>query len=376
MKNILHFLLVTVPLLSISCNRVVNHDAASVHEAGETNDHAHENEIEHSVIKLKKQDFAFTIHTGGRIMADSKDIVTVVARSSGIVRFGGRSLFPGVAVQRSQVLFDLSGEQLADGNTDLRMIQLKADLEKSRANYERAQSLINEKVITREHYLEVKNEYEKFLNEYNNLNSSFGSSGNRIHSPASGHIRELFVTEGQMVTTGQPLASILSEKNLVLHADLPPEHAKMLPSIESANFRTGYSQKLFRTSEMNGRRLPSSGSSTGNESFYVPIYFRIDNDPELIEGSFADVLLIGKPEPGILAVPNSSLMEEYGNHYVFVEDPDHGFIKRYIITGNTNGEFTEVVKGLEEDEIIVATGTYNIKLAQIKSTPHAHVHNH
>ena len=61
---------------------------------------------------------------------------------------------------------------------------------------------------------------------------------------------------------------------------------------------------------------------------------------------------------------------------VFVEDTDHGFIKRPVITGNTDSEFTEIVEGLEEDEIIVATGTYNIKLAQIKGTPHAHVHNH
>lgn len=369
-------MLVMAPVLSINCNRVAEHNAASIHETGETGDHTHEIEIEHSVIKLKRQDFAFTIHTGGRIMADSKDIVMIVSRSSGIVRYAGHSLFPGVKVQRSQALFHLSGEQLADGNTDLRLARLKADLEKASANYDRAQSLINEKVITREHFLEVKNEYEKILYEYNNLSSSFDSSGNGIYSPANGHIRELFVTEGQMVTTGQPLASILSENNLVLQADLSPEHAKMLPVIESANFWTGYSQRLFKTSEMNGRRLASSGRSTGNESFYLPVYFRIDNDPELIEGSFADVLLIGKPVPGILAVPNSSLMEEYGNHYVFVEDTDHGFIKRPVITGNTDGEFTEIVEGLEEDEIIVTTGTYNIKLAQIKGTPHAHVHNH
>jgi hypothetical protein len=69
-------------------------------------------------------------------------------------------------------------------------------------------------------------------------------------------------------------------------------------------------------------------------------------------------------------------MEEYGKLYVFVEDEDGDFLKRYITAGNNNGEFTEVVKGLEENETIVATGTYNIKLAQMGNSAPAHTHNH
>jgi multidrug efflux pump subunit AcrA (membrane-fusion protein) len=126
---------------------------------------------------------------------------------------------------------------------------------------------------------------------------------------------------------------------------------------------------------MNGMRI-SYGKSTGVNSFFIPVYFRIDNDPELIDGTFAEVYLIGKETNDVLVVPNSSLMEEYGKLYVFVEDEDGDFLKRYITAGNNDGESTEVVEGLAENETIVATGTYNIKLAQLGSSAPAHTHNH
>ena len=69
-------------------------------------------------------------------------------------------------------------------------------------------------------------------------------------------------------------------------------------------------------------------------------------------------------------------MEEFGKTYVFIEAAEGSFVKRYISTGFGDGESTEVVDGLLENETIVATGAYNIKLATINATMPAHSHNH
>ena len=314
---------------------------AEAQEAGE--------EPEHTVMTIRRQPFAFVIRTGGRIISDSKDVEIITAKSSGIVKFSSHTFFPGVKVARKQHLFSISGEQLADDNTELRFMQIKADLEKASANYERAKSFVSDRIITQESFLQAKNEFDKILNEYNNLNSSFGSSGNIILSPADGYVREVFITEGQMITTGQPLASIVTEHKLVLKADVSPDHLEKLPSIEKANFTVGYSKKVFKTDEMNGSRI-SYGRSTGENSFYVPVYFQMNFDPELIDGTFADVWLIGKETSDAIVVPNTALMEEYGKLYVFIEDEDGDFLKRYITAGPGNGESTEVIDGLAENE--------------------------
>ena len=329
----------------------------------------------HSVVTLKKQPFSFVIRTGGRILVDSKDIVVITAKSSGIVKFSDHFLFPGVRALKGQRLFTLSGEQLAEDNTELRFMQIKSDLEKASANYERAKSLISDRIITQEHFLEVKNEYEKVLNEFNNLNGTFGASGNNIVSPDNGYIREIYVTEGQKITTGQQLASLVMDHNLVLKADLSPDQLGALTDIEKANFTVGYSKRIFKTEELGGKKI-SFGKSTGDNSFYIPVYFRMNFDPELIEGTFAEVYLIGKEIRDAIVVPNSALLEEFGKLYVFVEDEDGDFLKRYITAGNNNGEFTEVTGGLAENESIVATGAYNIKLSQMSGSAPAHTHNH
>jgi len=375
MKKLVFTIIAVVPLLVFSCGTDTGEKVNLSAEAAETEAAEAAAEPEHTVMTIRKQPFAFVIRTGGRIISDSKDVEIITAKSSGIVKFSSHTFFPGVKVARKQHLFSISGEQLADDNTELRFMQIKADLEKASANYERAKSFVSDRIITQESFLQAKNEYDKILNEYNNLNSSFGSSGNIILSPADGYVREVFITEGQMITTGQPLASIVTEHKLVLKADVSPDHLEKLPSIEKANFTVGYSKKVFKTDEMNGSRI-SYGRSTGENSFYVPVYFQMNFDPELIEGTFADVWLMGKEIRDAIVVPNSALMEEYGKLYVFIEDEDGDFLKRYITAGSGNGESTEVIDGLAEYDVIVATGTYNIKLSLMSSSPSGHNHNH
>ncbi len=387
MKNLFYIVIIIAVCLS-RCSA----------DSGHTPDHDHDHDNEHvspgehlesvpsshvegpdssgfQLTVLRKQPFAFTLRAGGRIIADNKDVVIITAKSSGLVRFTNNYLYPGVNVTRGQTLFTVSGEKLADDNTELRLRQIKADLDKASINFERAKKLVAENIVTEEHYLSLKNEHEKLLNEYNNLSATSGPGGNIVTASENGHIREIYVTEGQKVTSGEPLASILIERNLILKADVSPDNLGMLSSVESANFRVGNSDKLFKTSGLNGRKI-SYGKSTGGNSFYIPVYFRIDYDPELVEGSFAEVYLIGQETDDALVVPNTSLMEEFGKLYVFVADEHDHYIKRYVTTGYSDGENTMILSGLSENENVVTSGAYKVKLSQMLLTAPAHSHDH
>ncbi|MFZ2340823.1 MAG: efflux RND transporter periplasmic adaptor subunit [Bacteroidales bacterium] len=378
MKNILLFILILFAAFFTGCSSRSAHDHEAVGEQQEST--ARVQEQEHSddssgyrIITLTRRPFAFTLKTGGMIMADNKDVLLITAKTPGLVKFSNTYLFPGVKVNRGQNLFIISGEQLTEDNSELRYRQLKADLEKATQNYERAKNLIPDKIITEEHFLTVKNEYEKALNEFDNLNATYSERGNSVSSPGNGYIREIFVGEGQKVSSGEALASIVVERKLILKADVSPDNLDILPRIESANFRVGYSKKLYKTTEMNGRKI-AFGKSTGGNSFYVPVYFSIDYDPGLIEGSFAEVFLTGESTENLIVVPNSSLMEEFGKLYVFVAHEDGDFVKRFITTGYSDGENTVVLDGLSENERIVSEGAYLVKLSQTATAAPAHNH--
>ncbi len=201
---------------------------------------------DYTILTLRKQPFAFTLRTGGRILVDSKDLLIITAKSSGLVKLKDDYLFPGVKISRGQILFTVTGEQLAEDNTELNFRQIKADLDKASANFERAKKLIADKIITEEHFLSIKNEYEKSLNEYENLNATSGKNGNIVTATDNGYIKEIYVTEGQKVTSGQPLASIVIEHCHILKADVSPENLDVLTSVESANFTVGYSDKVLQ----------------------------------------------------------------------------------------------------------------------------------
>lgn len=347
-------------------------DEVHAHE-GEEQDLHKEDTTGYTLLELEKESFSFTLRTSGRIQVDSRDVVFITAQSSGLVKMNNDYLFPGVKVSSGDVLFTISGEQLTEGNSELNYMQVRADLDRATANYERAKKLIEDRIITENEFLTAKNEFEKLRNVHDNLFATSGKNGNIVRSKANGYIKEVFVTEGQKVSAGEQLASVVAEHNLVLKADVSPDKINVLPTIKSANFTVGYSDKLYRISEMNGRKI-SQGKSTDANSYYIPLYFRMDYLPELIDGTFAEVYLLGDEIHDAIVIPNSAMMEEFGKIYVFVADDDGDFIKRYIEPGYSDGERTHVKSGLEEHEKIVATGTYRIKLSQMTTTAPAHNH--
>lgn len=345
-------------------------------DAHEEDDHesAEGSVPEHTVITTSKQEFNYIIRAGGTILPDSKDIINVTAKASGIVRLNDHFLFPGVKVIKGTPLFTISGDELTSDNTEIEMRNAKSDFEMSKEAFQRAERLIVNQLITMDKYLEAKNNYEKAEVRYNNLRSGFGASGNVVVAPDNGYINEVFITEGTKVSSGEKMISVIIEHNLVLQADVSPEHIGRLGEVKQANFRLTYGDKIFDTREMNGK-LISYARNTGSNSYYIPVYFSINFLPEIIPGTYAEVFLKGSPKEGCIVIPNTSILEEYGKYFVFVEEEEHHFVKRYITRGMTDGASTEILNGLAENEIVVATGAYAIKMSQMSTTaPDTHKH--
>lgn len=357
-------------------------DAEHNHDGEDQAVHEHEQEevtgivanFEYKSILLTKQHFNFVKKTSGRILLDNKGEISIIASSAGIVRFKDSFLYPGTRLKEGSTLFTIEGGNLTDNNVSLNFARVEADYKKAKEDFDRASELINEKLITREHYLEKKNIFDKAEAEYKIYKSSSPGGKSRVISPRTGFIKEILVNEGDKIESGDRLAVIQTEDHLVLRADIPPSEFEIIERIESAKFTTGYSEEIFNTGEMNGEKI-SYGRSTGNSSFYIPMYFKIDFNSELIPGTYADIWLIGEDFEDAIIIPNSSILEEYGKFYVYVDHGNH-FDKRYIVPGMDDGDHTMVLSGLSENETVVTDGAYQVKLSMITSIPDAHNHNH
>ena len=329
---------------------------------------------EYTVSTVRPSEFSFIYKTAGQILPGKKDEIIITAATPGIISFTRQLPYPGTRIETGQHLFLISGNGLTDNNTDLEYIKIRSEYLSARENFERAEKLIDDKLITREHYLDSRLSYEKALAEYNIYRKTLSDAGSLVSSPSDGYINRLYVKEGEMVGAGDRIASLITGHNMVLKADIPLSDMDIAGRIRAANFTTGYRQRIFSTEEMKAEII-SYGKSIGENSWYIPLYFSLGNQNELVPGSFADIWLKGEKIEGAITVPNSSLMEEYGKMYVFMAVGDT-FQKRYITCGKSNGEVTHVLEGLDAGDRIVTGGTYRVKLLLQGSDLPEHGHNH
>jgi len=350
-----------------------SHPPAHVGEITFLKEQAWQNDFR--VEKVQSGPFHTVIPTSGELMPMPGEKKNIPSTTRGMVRFTDPQLVQGVHVHRGQLLFTISSESLVEDNVKLRYEAAKNNLYKSRSEYNRHKQLFNSEAISERQYLQSRATYtEDSLNFYN-LESHVSEEGIRIVAPSSGSLHELTVSDGMYVTEGSILAILSPDRNLLLRADLPQQYFTHSQSITTANFRPAYSDKVKSVEELNGKLL-AVGHSVKENDHYLPVNFVLNNDGSLLEGAFAEVFLIAEQREDVLSVPVSSLGEEQGGTYVFVQVSGESFSKRRVLTGPGDGRSVEIISGLVEGERVVTRGTMLIKAASMETGEIAHGHSH
>ncbi|GEP97751.1 efflux RND transporter periplasmic adaptor subunit [Chitinophaga cymbidii] len=322
---------------------------------------------------VTRQTFYNTVRTSGAITGAPGDEQVLAAKTAGIVSFSRMKPVTGMTVKPGQVLFTISSKGLTDGNTDVRQQEARNNLAKAKVDFERSQSLYNDRLITERDYLQAKTEYDNARAVASSLSGTYGTGGQRIAASRGGFIRTLSVTEGQFVEAGQPLAVVATNKRLMVRADIAPAAYARIGSIRSANFRVNPTT-VYSLQDLNGR-LASVGKAAG-ENGTVPAFFEIDGREGLLPGSFIEVLLQADAVNNALVIPVSALMEDQGTFSCYVQMAGESFEKRELTLGGNDGKNVQVLSGLKEGERVVTKGAYNIKLSTASGTMPAHGHEH
>lgn len=330
--------------------------------------------IEFANMPVKKQTFYEVIKTSGQIMPAPGDEVIITAKSSGIVFFSGNKSIVGAPVSRGESVFIISGEGLTENNISTKFKEAKANYEKAKADYDRASELIKDQIISQKEFLEKQNQYETSQTIYNSLAQNYTANGTRIGAPIPGFIKNIYVTEGQFVNIGDPIASVSQNRKINLKAEVSQKYFSQLSNVQSANFITP-DKKIYNTNDLNGRMI-AYGKSIDEHNAFIPVTFEIDNKGEVLPGSYVDVFLKSNPIPDALVIPVSALIEEQGIYYVYVQLEGESFTKRELKTGGNDGVNVQILSGLSEGERVVTKGAYNIKLSVASGTLPAHGHEH
>jgi RND family efflux transporter MFP subunit len=331
--------------------------------------------VDFQVQAAKRQDIHEVIRTSGQIMPVPGEESVINARTSGNVTFAGAQIVAGKPVQKGERLFSIQSAGFTENNLGTRLQQARAEFERARADYERAQALVEDQIISEKSFQEVKADFEVAQASYNNLSANYGNQGQQITSPTAGFIKNILVEEGAYVNSGAPLAIVSQDRRLMIKGEVSQKYFNRLPQIRSANFKTAYQDQVHALEDFDGR-LISYGKSAGGEDHYLPIYFELNNQGNLLSGAFLELYLKTQPLQNVLVIPKSALMEDYGSYYVYEQLSGESFAKRQLSLGADDGLQVQVLDGLDAGAMIVTEGAYQVKMASMSSTVPAHGHSH
>ncbi len=319
---------------------------------------------------LTPGEFSEVVKVSGAVEPASTDRVTVSATRSGIFTLS-KGLTVGSRVAAGGSIGSISSKGIQGGDANA---LAAATVAATRREVERLKPLLKDGLVTEAAYNDAVKAYEEAKAASDGVQP--GSGG--VSSPAAGTLSELFVSSGQYVEVGDPIAMVVRSSRLTLRADVPERYISSAPAFVSANFRPDCSSKTFRLSDLDGRPL-APGSINPVRNGYVPVYFSFNGNGEILPGSFAEIYLVSSPRQGILSLPREALIEMQGNHYAYVQLKGHkdAYEKRLVRIGSSDGINVEVLEGINPGENVVVKGASVVRMAETSAiAPPGHSHNH
>ena len=360
------------------------HEAAEHHhhdhecDGHHHHDHEHEEVASASAITFTHEqaaqvDFAIdtpqfraigqVVQTMARVQPAQGDEVTVVAKSSGVMTFVSSQICEGSQVAKGAAVAKISSDGLVNDNYSVMLSEAKNNYETAKQNYERVKSLVDSRIVSQAEFLELKNAYENARVVYENLQHSVNGGSASVASPIGGYIQQIFVPNGSYVSVGQPVLSVSQNRSIVLKAEVPQRYASQLPAITSVNVENPITHEAVALSELGGRVL-SYGRSVSDGSFMLPVTMEMKNVGGFTPGMFVRVWLSAQTGSSALTVPQTALLEEQGNYYVFVQVASEQYEKKEVKIGASDGAFVEILSGITEKQRIVTRGAIYLKLAK------------
>lgn len=286
------------------------------------------------------------------------------------------SLLPGRSVKVGETIMEIASPDFYQLQLDLISASLDAELSLRRA--ERLAD-VKEDAISMRAVLESRSQAEQRLARAASLKrqlATLGLSDSEIESivkqrrifdylplrsKLEGRISSSAVTLGETVTASQPLVEIQNLESAWIEAHVP-SHVTHSLTTNVRGFAT-----LLATPEVKfpialSRMGPTVNEWTRTQKLWLTPESS-SNVSQLRSGALVTVTLPIGESTSTLAIPTSAVLRDGLHFFGFVHKSD-GYVERRRLTiGRSDGEYTEVISGIEIGEMVVTVGGRELQTA-------------
>lgn len=315
------------------------------------------------------------LNLAGEVRANDERQVHVVPRLAGVAEQVRVSA--GEKVAKGQVLAVLSSTGLADQRSDLLAAQRRLEL--ARQTFERERKLWEERISAEQDYQQARTamqEAEITHRAARDKLASFGAAAGgsaagltryEIRAPIAGTVAARHVSNGEAVKEDTPIFTIVDLSEVWVEVTVPLKDLSAVKRGQRVSVR--------------GTSFDADGKGTvshidavvGEESRSARARVVLANkDGVWRPGIPVQVELVAAEEPVKVAVVNEALQELNGAMVAFGRYGD-AFEARPVKLGRSDGQYTEVLEGLQAGEKYAAKNSFLIK-AELGKAAASHDH--
>jgi len=325
--------------------------------------------IPFDVIPAMEREITATVSAPAEVVPPDGALMQVSAPVSGIAPAAANRSAPSVGqrVQAGQVLVVLapSAEEGSFAESLSRVERLQREVA-------RAERLWDAGAIAERRLEEARHDLEVALAELEAIGGSTtdGDYLLRLRAPISGVIARRDFVPGGRIAAGSTLFTVVNPSTAWLRVQLPVARAPDLADAP-ANFTLEGGDRVFQT-----ERLLSVGSVIDPMSRTVPLLYEIGARGPLTFGQIGRAAVpTGSTVRGV-AVPRAAVLDDNGTPVAYVQTGGESFERRTLTLGATDGAWTQVLRGIEPGEMVVAVGGYQVRLASLSGNEFAGGHAH
>ena len=306
--------------------------------------------------------FAPTTQLNGTVIPSSTGLAVVQPPQTG--RIISLNVRVGQKVAKGQTLAVV--EQTLDA-TALVSLQaerntLEAELSVAQKEYDRLKKI--EDIAAKRDVSEAEARLQKAqenLKVFNDIAQGGKGTHRRfpLVAPMIGLVSPFTVAIGSTVGTGDTVFQLTNLSKVYVEAQLFERDAASLSAAYGYEVICQREAGQHRTTRV--RLLSAAQSVNANQS--QKALFEVENpDGDFKIGEYVSIHVKGKSNAGTFALPNSALSQINGKPCVFVKESPEVYRIEYVATGHNNGDFTTILKGIQNGDKIVVASAYQLKM--------------
>ena len=331
-----------------------------------------------------RRPFGMQVQLTGEVRFDESRIAHLGPRLSGVV---GRVMVDlGKKVSSGTPLMAIDSAELAEA--EAAYLQAAAEHRLAQAALERKRVLHEAQISSEREFLEAEQELEASAIQSNAERQKLlrlglteteisqleqggikGATGHYLlKAPFDGEVLELHAVRGERVDPGAQLLLFGDVGTVWVWADVYEDDlAAVASAARSSRLPAEVQVRAWPGVTFNGS-LDFVGRTMDESTRTVKARIAVRNPGgRLRPGMFAAVeLAIGVGDEGT-AVPSTAILADEGRDFVFVHHADDYFVRRLVHTGRRDGEWVEVVEGVEPGQTIAVAGGFLLKSDVLRS---------